>query len=214
MHGVGLAAVAAVLLVVSVASATPVPLDRGASSVSAPVVKVGWINISAVGMYGYSPANLEQVPTNAKITVTFTDQSQMAHTFTIIGKEGWVVPTTYSPAQIDALAYGGSPPALVDSNVSGPGDVNVTTFESPGPGWYEFICTVSGHFQQGMYGFVAFGMNLPSNLTPTNRTTIGGGLSFSPLDALVIVLVVALGASLYVVWRRRRSRLMPPGAQH
>ena len=213
MHGLGLAALFAVLLVVGGAVATPGLPFSANSPASSPDGKAGWINISAVGMYGYSPANLEQVPTNATITVTFTDQSDMAHTFTIIGKEGWVVPNTYSPAQIDALAYGPSPPALVNSNVSGPGDVNVTTFESPGPGWYEFICTVSGHFQQGMYGFVAFGINLPSNLTPTNKTTIGGGLSFSLVDAVVIVLVVAVGASLYVLWQRRRARALPPGAR-
>jgi len=213
MRGLGPAALVAVLLVAGGAVATPAPPLSAISHAASPAGKEGWINISAVGMYGYSPGNLTQMPTNATITVTFTDRSEMAHTFTIIGKEGWVVPSTYSPDQINALAYGGSPPALVNSNVSGLGDVNVTTFESPGPGWYEFICTVSGHFQQGMYGFVAFGMNLPSNLTPTNKTTIGGGLSFSLVDALVIVLVVAVGASLYALWQRRRARVLPPGAR-
>jgi len=167
---------------------------------------VGWINISAVGQYGYSPPVLSQVPTNATITVKFTDLSQMAHTFTIIGKEGWVVPSTYSSDQINQLAYGQSPPAFVNSNVTGYGDVNVTTFVSPGPGWYEFLCTVSGHFQYGMYGFVAFGMNLPSNLTTPNRTGIGGGLSFNVLDGVVLGVIVVVGILAVVAWNRRRAR--------
>lgn len=168
--------------------------------------RVGWINISATGSYGYTPADLQQVPTNATITVTFTDQSDMAHTFTIIGIEGWVIPSTYTSAQIDHLAYGDSPPALENANVSGPGDVNVTTFESPGPGWYEFVCTEPGHFQLGMYGFVAFGMNLPSNLTASNRTGLGGGLSFSPLDAAIVTVLVVVCVAGYFVLRRRRER--------
>ena len=167
---------------------------------------VGWINISATGSYGYTPPYLQQVPTNSSITVTFTDKSDMAHTFTIIGREGWVVPTSYSPAQIDQLAYGSSPANLVNSNVSGPGEVNVTTFESPGPGWYEFICTVSGHFQLGMYGFVAFGMNLPSNLTGSNRTGLGGGLSFSPEDAAIVGVIVVLAVVGYIMLDRRQKR--------
>ena len=171
-----------------------------------PASGVGWINISATGSYGYTPPYLQQVPSNSSITVTFTDKSDMAHTFTIIGREGWVVPTSYSPAQIDQLAYGSSPANLVNSNVSGPGEVNVTTFESPGPGWYEFICTVSGHFQLGMYGFVAFGMNLPSNLTGSNRTGLGGGLSFSPEDAAIVGVIVVLAAVGYIMLDRRQKR--------
>jgi plastocyanin len=176
-----------------------------------PAARVGWINISATGSYGYTPPYVEQVPTNATITVTFTDRSDMAHTFTIIGREGWVVPTSYSPAQIDALAYGHSPPALENANVSGPGDVNVTTFDSPGPGWYEFVCTVSGHFQLGMYGFVAFGMNLPSNLTGANRTGLGGNLTFNAEDAVIVaVLVVACVAGYFYLNRRRQRERSQP----
>jgi len=204
---------AMVMLVVVGSLTLTISTARAGSPASVAGSRVGWINISAVGTYGYSPPNLQQVPTNATITVTFTDQSNMAHTFTIIGKEGWVVPTDYRADQINALAYGHSPPALDNANVSGPGDVNVTTFESPGPGWYEFICTVSGHFQSGMYGFVAFGMNLPSNISSTNRTALSGSLSFSPLDAALIGIVVVIGASLLVVWRRRRARNLPPEAQ-
>ena len=210
MPSIGAISLAIGLLVVGGALSFPAPAANPVYLSSMPAARVGWINISAVGDYGYSPANLEQVATNATVTVTFTDQSQMAHTFTIIGKEGWVVPTNYTQAQIDDLAYGHSPPALENANVSGPGDVNVTTFESPGPGWYEFVCTVTRHFQLGMYGFVAFGMNLPSNLTAPSRTGIGGNLNFSPLDAAILgvalLLVVAVG---YVVWRRRRSRIGP-----
>jgi len=166
----------------------------------------GWINVSAVGDYGYSPPTFQQVATHANITVTFTDQSQMEHSFTIIGKQGWVVPNDSNMQEIDNLAYGHSPPALVNLNVTGPGDTNVTNFTSPGPGWYEFLCTVTGHFQLGMYGFIAFGMNLPSNLTTPSRTGVGGGLTFTPADAAVIAAFLAVVGVVAYVWRRRQLR--------
>jgi plastocyanin len=172
---------------------------------------VGWINISASGNYGYTPPYFQQEPTNATITVRFTDGSDLAHTFTIINKEGWVVPTSYSPAQIDTLAYGTPSSNLDNANVSGPGVVNVTTFTSPGPGWYEFVCTVSGHFQLGMYGFIAFGMNLPSNLTGSGRTGVGGHLTFNVVDAGIVVVLIAIiaGGYLYIQRRRQRARFPP-----
>lgn len=185
------------------------PSGQGGSPAGAPspsAARVGWINISAVDDYGYSPPVLQQVPTNANITVRFTDETDMEHTFTIIGKEGWVIPSNDTNQQIQSLAYGNSPRNLVNVNVSGPGDVNVTNFTSPGPGWYEFVCTVAGHFQLGMYGFIAFGMNLPSNLTVPSRTGLGGGLSFTPLDAGIVAVFLAIATLAAYGWYRRRSR--------
>jgi len=206
----------ATLMVVGVWAATPAAGERAA--VVSPLAQVGWINISAVDQYGYSPADLENVPTNANITVTFTDRSTMEHTFTIIGKEGWVVPNDSSQEEIDELAFGHHPSALANVNVSGPGDVNHTNFISPGPGWYEFVCTVSGHFALGMYGFVAFGMNLPSNLTPTNRTLLGGGPGFNTTEAIVVGALVVVAAGSYVALHRRRERTRrdqsEPGPPH
>jgi hypothetical protein len=146
------------------------------------------------------------VPTHTNITVTFTDESEMgAHTFTIIGKQGWQIPSSYSQSQIDALAYGHNPPALFEVNVSYLGDVETKSFTSPGVGWYEFVCTVSGHFQNGMYGFIAFGENLPTNLTlPNSRTNVGGS-NFSAFDAVVAAGVVVAVLLLLVFWTRRRA---------
>ena len=161
------------------------------------------ISVAATGNYGYQPSTIQEVPTNTTINVTFTDESDLAHTFTIIGKEGWVIPDSYTAAQIDNLGYGKTPAALFNANVSGDGDVATGAFQSPGPGWYEFVCTVSGHFQNGMYGFIAFGEDLPSNLTTPNRVGIGGPIS--PLEAAAGGGVVILAVLGFVLWRRRRS---------
>jgi len=126
------------------------------------------IDVTATTSYSFTPNIFQQVATNSTIPVSFTDASSLSYTFTIIGVEGWVVPRTYSSAQILALAYGSAHPNLVNINVSGSGTVS-GSFTSPGPGWYEFLSTEAGQFQLGMYGFVAFGENLPANLTTSPR---------------------------------------------
>ena len=211
MAGRSLVALVAVLLVAGITFGLPFAAATSHPGPTPAPSREGWINISAVGQYGYSPPSLSQVPTDATITVTFTDQSQMAHTFTIIGKEGWVVPASYGTDQINQLAYGHSPSALENANVSSYGAVNVTTFLSPGPGWYEFLCTVSGHFQLGMYGFIAFGMNLPANLTTQNRTGIGGGLTLTEEDGILIGIIGVVAILAIVALNRRGSRRrLPP----
>ena len=63
---------------------------------------------------------------------------------------------------------------------------------------------VSGHFQSGMYGFIAFGESLPANLTPPSRVSLGIG-NISALEAgFVVAMLLAVGLGL-VVWRRRRA---------
>jgi uncharacterized cupredoxin-like copper-binding protein len=171
------------------------------------------IYVAATGDYGYTPDTFEDLPTNTNITVTFVDNSTMTdgHTFTILGEEGVQLPTDTSQAEINRLAFGNSPPRLFNANVSAYGDRNVSILHSPGPGWYEFVCTVSSHFQNGMYGFIAFGMDLPTNLTLPNRTNVGGNLSFNATDAAVIGAIVAVLVLGFVVLRRRRgAQRMPP----
>jgi plastocyanin len=169
--------------------------------------------VAATKDYGYSPPTFEQVPTNATINVTFTDDSNLPHTFTIIGKEGWVVPGTISATDFSNLVFGQSPPVMFNLNVTAMGDVAMGSFQSRGPGWYEFVCTTSGHFQSGMYGFIAFGENLPANLTPNSRVGVGGGniglIEAASAGAVLVVILIGV-----VVWRRRRrGHRTPPESE-
>jgi plastocyanin len=168
--------------------------------------------VSAVNGFGFSPNTIEQLPTNTTITLTFSnvDTSGSAHTFTIIGRQGWVIPSTYTPEQLTSLAYGSQYPHIVNANSSGTGNTNVTTFQAPGPGWYEFVCTEGGHFQSGMYGFIAFGMNLPSNLTVIAPNTGPGEAVFIIIGTIVALTVIALVLG-FVIGRRKGSEFeMPP----
>ena len=167
------------------------------------------IDLTASSGYAYAPNTFEQVPTNTTISVAFTDASSISHTFTIIGREGWVIPASISASDFSNLVYGKSPPIVFNMNVSGVGTFP-GTFTSPGTGWYEFVCTEPGHFQSGMYGFIAFGMNLPANLTVSSGTPQPGAALFIIIGTIVSLVVIALVLG-FVVGRRQGSmHEMPP----
>ncbi|HKN06760.1 MAG TPA: sulfocyanin-like copper-binding protein, partial [Thermoplasmata archaeon] len=178
---------------------------------SASDAATGSITVAATKDYGYQPGTFQQVPTNATIAVTFTDDDVLQHSFVISSREGFVIPTGYTDTQLAQLFA--TYPALYYSIVNAQGDQAVGSFHSPAtPGWYEFVCNVTGHFQNGMYGFIAFGENLPSNLTPPSRVGIGG-VNLSPLDEAAIgalVIGVVLGV---LLWRRHRAGPKVPSQQ-
>ena len=159
--------------------------------------------MTATSDYGYQPDTFQQVPVGANITVTFKDSDVLQHSFTIFSREGFVIPTSYTPSQLNQLFE--TYPAKYSSLLNGSGEQSIGWFDSPAtPGWYEFVCMVSGHFQSGMYGFIAFGESLPANLTPPSRVSLGIG-NISALEAgFVVAMLLAVGLGL-VVWRRRRA---------
>lgn len=204
--GVGsAAALSLTVLLLAGVFATPSTPATGSLTGAATATGASSLSVTATGDYGYTPSTFQQVPTNSTITVTFTDGSVLAHTFTIIGREGWVIPSDISASAFSNLVFGDSPPVLFDLNVSGSGDQVTGSFQSPGPGWYEFVCTVPGHFQNGMYGFIAFGEDLPGNLTtPSSRQSVVGSITpvqGAEIGALFLVVVLA-----FVYWQRRRDQ--------
>jgi len=197
------AILASVVLLVAGAFLIPLAPASGHSFIAGTDGATDSVTLAATRDYGYLPDTVQQVPTNATITVTFTDDDVLQHSFVISSREGFVIPTGYTDTQLTQFFT--TYPALYYAVVNAQGDQSVGTFHSPAaPGWYEFVCNVTGHFQNGMYGFIAFGENLPSNLTPPSRVGVGG-VTLSPLDEAAIgVLIVALAVAV-VLWRRRRA---------
>jgi plastocyanin len=213
MDGRRVAWFAAVVLLVVGALALPLPSALGRTGSFENPATTGSITVAAVKDYGYQPDAFQEVPTNATITVTFTDDDVLQHSFTISSREGFVIPTSYTTTQLDQLFT--TYPALFSALVNASGDQVVGTFHSPStPGWYEFVCNVSGHFQDGMYGFIAFGEDLPSNLTAPSRVGLGG-TNITPLDAAVLGSVLVVAVLGLVFWQRRRvaRRLAPKPAR-
>jgi len=167
------------------------------------------IDVTASSGYAYTPNTFEQVTSNTTISVSFTDATSISHTFTIIGREGWVIPSSISATDFSGLVYGHAPPVLFNLNISGVGTATAT-FASPGPGWYEFVCTEPGHFQSGMYGFIAFGMSLPSNLTVSSGLPGPGAALFIIIGTIVSLVVIALVLGFVAGRRKGAMHEMPP----
>ncbi|HXQ78878.1 MAG: sulfocyanin-like copper-binding protein [Thermoplasmata archaeon] len=167
------------------------------------------VDVTATTTFSFTPNTVEQVATGTNVTVSLTDAGSISHSFTIIGREGWVIPSTITEANFEQLVYGNAPAVLFNLNISSVG-TDSATFTAPGPGWYEFVCTEPGHFAEGMYGFIAFGMNLPSNLTVSSGLPGPGAALFIIIGTIVSLVVIALVLGFVVGRRKGAMHEMPP----
>jgi uncharacterized cupredoxin-like copper-binding protein len=165
------------------------------------------VALTASSGFQFDPTGFGNVATNASIIVTFTDGDVQSHTFTISSREGWVIPNSYTTDQLDAFFDQYHP--LFNLVATNPGTY-VGNFTSPAAGWYEFVCNESGHFQEGMYGFIAFGIALPSNLTVVAPDVGPGAAVFIIVGTIVALTVVAIVLGFVVGRRRGSSEEMPP----
>ena len=162
------------------------------------------LDVTAKAPYTFDPNGVGNEATNATVDVTFTNGDNLAHTFTILNREGYVIKSS------DDLAHLISTFGTLVNLVANGGTQVTGNFTAPGIGWYEFVCTESGHFQEGMYGFIAFGEALPSNLT-TGAPSTGPGLAVFIITGTIVTLVVIALVLGFVVGRRRGAEHeMPP----
>lgn len=219
-----------VLVVVALVALVAVPASGATALGAAPGRRADLsepvynLTIRATSPYGYLPDTIANLPLSTTINVTFVDDSPLPHSFNISSREGVEI-VNYSStnaAELDRILF--SAPPLYAAYVTGLADVSVGSFVSPAtPGWYEFVCNVSGHFELGMFGYVAFGEALPGNLTLPPSGAVGGPRqSLLPAEVIAgVVGVLIVLASLLVRLRRTArdreleetdtaSPLMPP----
>jgi plastocyanin len=197
------------VLLVGGAAASLVATGPARAAASITVATSGTLQVTADPSYTFTPNAFSQLPLNATITVTFTDADSIAHTFSILNRQGVVIPVSTSSGGLTQLfsTYG----AMFTWNLSGSGDQHVGTFQSPATaGWYEFVCQEPDHFQSGMYGFIAFGMSLPGNLTVSGANTDPGAPVFIIVGTIVALTVIALVLGFVVGRRRGATYEMPP----
>lgn len=197
-----------VLLLAAVLLVTPTTGLVGARSPTAAASST--IDVTGTSSLTFDPNTFEMIATNSSITVHFTDGSDEAHTFSILKREGVVIPNPQSVSSGQLLGLFNSYGSLVNLTVSSSGTTSTANFTSPSTGWYEFMCLEPGHFQSGMYGFIAFGEALPSNLSVSAGDTGPGTAVFIIIGTIVslVVICIVLG---FVVGRRRGSEFeMPP----
>jgi uncharacterized cupredoxin-like copper-binding protein len=130
----------------------------------------GLLNITSVGpglrlsdnttdSLQFIPSALAAGPSHypTVLDVLVTNEGSFGHTFTVVAQ------TNLSLSPTNFTAYFSQHPPLVSVNIpSGAGSSAWANFTIAGPGVYEYICEIPGHFGAGMYGFLYVGVPVPA----------------------------------------------------
>jgi hypothetical protein len=211
-RGPGRGPLAVALVLILVLSALGVGTSQGASHTNVVTLATGSpLPMTASPGFKFAPAEFafpNPSILNTTIDVTFTDGDTIAHTFTIGSRQGWVIPNTYTSGQL--AAYFAAYPPMFTINATNPGSYPGNFTAPPAAGWYEFVCNEPGHFQEGMYGFIAFGEPLPANLTVTAPSVGPGTAVFIIVGTIVALTVIAIVLGFVIGRRRGTLHEMPP----
>lgn len=149
-------------------------------------------------------------PLDTPLTVSFFDSDSVTHTFTIINRSNVSIPdpSSQSTGHLGSLVktYG----TLV--NVTATQGVTVTAplAKITKAGWYEFVCMEPDHFQEGMWGFIAFGVDLPANISFASGAPGPGIAVFIIIGTVVSLTVLAIVLGFVVGKRQGAEHEMPP----
>ncbi len=168
----------------------------------------GFLNLTSAGTtvtlsenttnsFSFVPNALSAGPTvHTAVTlhILVTNQGDLSHTFTVAAE---------SNVTLTTIGYFASHPPLV--NVSVPDSAGGTVwanFTAPGVGVYEYVCTVPGHFNQGMFGFLYVGVPVPPP-PPSPSTAI---VSVPVLAGSAVLLGIGLALALVSTYAGRLPR--------
>lgn len=142
----------------------------------------------------FVPNVLSASPSHYPIVVAVLVQNEgnFGHTFTLASQSN----VTLSPANYTAYFAAHAP--LVNSNVpASPGGKSWANFTIVAPGVYQYICEISGHFANGMFGFLYVGVPVPAPpAAPSTAVVEGWVLAGSAVLLGIGVLLTAAAALL------------------
>lgn len=181
-----------------------------ATEIHAPAVLPSTITVTAMDTFSYAVSDNNEVANNTTITVQFYNIGTLQHTFSLSSVQGVAIPTT---ANYNATGWTDSKgvfhPFYVAATLNG-GTNTTLTFPAPPTGWYEFICTEPGHFQQGMLNVIGFGVPAPSNLTGGGALVQVGWPVYVIAGTIVGLVVLALVLGFASGQRHGAKHEMPP----
>jgi uncharacterized cupredoxin-like copper-binding protein len=149
-----------------------------------------------------------EIASGANITLTFVDTVATQHTFTLSSIQG--VAISQSVYGQNVSDYFSSHPAYQNIELSGVGEHQTINFTAPTTGWYEFVCTVPGHFGLGMYNALGFGIPAPANLTGGGTTIQVGWPVYVIAGTIVGLVILALVLGFVTGQRKGGQHEMPP----
>lgn len=139
----------------------------------------------------FVPNVLSATPSHypVNIDVLVTNEGSFGHTFTLAPQSNVTLEAT------NFTDYFGVHAPLTNTPVpANPGGSAWANFTVSGPGVYQYICTVSGHFANGMFGFLYVGVPVPPP-PPAPSTAIVEGWVLVGSGVLFGIGVVLLGVA-------------------
>lgn len=157
--------------------------------------------------FAFAVSTNELAP-GTNITLTFVDTVDAEHTFTLSPVQGVAIPqNVYGTNVSDYFTHH---PPYENIVLSGIGQHQTINFTAPPTGWYEFVCTVAGHFQLGMYNALGFGVPAPANLTGGGTTVQVGWPVYVIAGTIVGLVILALVLGFVSGQRKGSQHEMPP----
>jgi uncharacterized cupredoxin-like copper-binding protein len=163
----------------------------------------GFLNLTSVGPglqlsenttdgLQFVPNVLTATPAHypATVDVLVTNQGSFAHTFTMAAQSN----VTLSPGNFTQYFQQHAP--LVSANVpAGGGSTVWANFTVTGPGVFQYICEIPGHFASGMDGFLYVGFSPPPPAPAPSTAIVEGWVLAGSLALLGIGVALAAVAS-------------------
>jgi uncharacterized cupredoxin-like copper-binding protein len=135
-------------------------------------------NVLSAGPSVHGPVTLD---------VLLVDLGSVSHTFTVAPQPNVTVTT---------VGYFASHPPLANQSiVPGPPKPIWANFTVPAIGVYEYVCTVTGHFTAGMYGFLYVGVPVPPPPPTPSTAIVAIPILVGSAVLLGVGIVLALGSA-------------------
>lgn len=163
----------------------------------------GFVNITSSGpglllsenttdSFQFVPNTLAASPTHypVELNVLVTNTGALGHTFTLAAQSN----VSLSPANFSQY-FSAHPPLVSVPIPSGAGQTVWANFSVSKPGVYQYICEVTGHFANGMTGFLYVGVPVPAAPPAPSTAIVEGWVLAGSGVLLAIGIVLALIAS-------------------
>ncbi len=139
------------------------------------------------------------------VDVAVSNMGSNAHTFWLEAQPN----NTLNSANFSTY-FSAHPPLAAVNVPTSPGVVKWANFSVKAPGIYQYICTIPGHFADGMTGYLYVGVPPPAPTVPPSTAIVSEWILWT--GAAVLALTTLLAAAALLVGRFPRAP--PPAGGH
>ncbi len=170
----------------------------GFLNVTPPVQQHLEFYVNASDTFRFLPSQLNasaslQYPISVTVELGLASGSAFSHTFTLSPLPNY----NLSSANYTTFFSQHAPLVSIDAPATS-GPFTNGTFVIDGPGYYEYICEITGHFADGMFGFLYVGVPLPALPTAPSTAIVDewlliGGAVVLGIGAILAAVVAFVG---------------------